>query len=126
MTGRTAVAAFILAVALGVGAATDASAKPPAPLFVDAREWTVTLSRATVPTGRVAIQLRNAGEDDHDLRLRRLDRRGRPTGRAKQVALTHPGAMTEAVVHLAQGRWRVWCTLDGHAAAGMRALLRAR
>lgn len=126
MTARAAVAAFVLGAVLVVGAVTDASARRAAPLFVDAREWSVTLSRATVPAGRVAIQLHNAGEDDHDLRLRRLDRRGRPAGRAKQVALTHPGAMTEAVVYLQQGRWRVWCTLDGHAAAGMRATLRAR
>lgn len=126
MTGRAAVAALVLVAVLVVGAVTDAPARPPAPLFVDAREWTVTLSRATVPAGRVAIQLRNAGEDDHDLRLRRLDRRGRPRGPARQIPLTHPGAMTEAVVYLAPGRWRVWCTLDGHAAAGMRALLRAR
>lgn len=126
MTARTIIAGVLLAAALIAGAATDAPARQPAPLFVDAREWSVTLSRATVPAGRVAIQLHNAGEDDHDLRLRRLNRRGRPAGRAKQVQLTHPGAMTEAVVHLSQGRWRVWCSLDGHAAAGMRATLRAR
>lgn len=126
MTARTVIAVVMLATALVAGAATDAPARQPAPLFVDAREWSVTLSRATVPAGRVAIQLHNAGEDDHDLRLRRLDRRGRPSGRARRVALTRPGAMTEAVVHLPQGRWRVWCSLDGHAAAGMRATLWAR
>jgi hypothetical protein len=126
MTRRTIVVALVLVTVLVTGATTDASARRPAPLFVDAREWSVTLSRATVPAGRVAIQLHNAGEDDHDLRLRRLDRRGRAAGRSRRVALTHPGAMTEAVVHLTRGRWRVWCTLDGHAAAGMRAMLQAR
>lgn len=126
MKPRVIIPIVVLAIVLAIGAATRAPAKGPAPLFVDAREWSVTLSRATVPSGRVAIQLQNAGEDDHDLRLRRLDRRGRPVGPTRAVPMTHPGTLTEATVHLTAGRWKLWCSLDGHAAAGMRATLRAR
>ncbi len=126
MTARAVIAAVVLCTVLLAGAATPSPGRTPAPLFVDAREWSVTLSRATVPAGRVAVQLHNAGEDDHDLRLRRLDRRGRAAGPTQAIAVTSPGAMTEAQLVLRQGRWRVWCTLDGHARAGMRATLRAR
>ncbi|MGK2937011.1 MAG: hypothetical protein ACSLFR_04290 [Solirubrobacteraceae bacterium] len=127
MTRRTLIAAVVLAGALMAAIVTPSrAATAAAPLFVDAREWSVTLSRATVPAGPVALQLHNAGEDDHDVRFRRLDRRGRPAGPTQQVAVTTPGAMTEARLYLRQGRWRVWCSLDGHARAGMRTTLRAR
>ncbi len=129
MTRRALAAAVVLAVVLVVGAATSspaATTRAAAPLFVDAREWSLSLSRATVPAGRVALQLHNAGEDDHDVWFRRLDRRGRPTGPTRKVDVTTPGAMTEDTLYLRQGRWRVWCSLDGHARAGMRATLRAR
>lgn len=127
MSARARVAAVVLAAVLLAGAATPSrAAAAPAPLFIDAREWSVTLSRASVPAGPVALQLHNAGEDDHDVRFRRLDRRGRPAGPTQQVPVTTPGAMTEARLTLRQGRWRVWCSLDGHARAGMRATLRAR
>lgn len=128
MTRRALAAAVVLAVVLVVGAATSspAATRTAAPLFVDAREWSLSLSRATVPAGRVALQLHNAGEDDHDVWFRRLDRRGRPAGPTRKVAVTTPGAMTEQTLYLRQGRWRVWCSLDGHARAGMRATLRAR
>lgn len=120
------VAAAVLAAALLAGAVTASEARAPSPLFVDAREWSLTMSRDTIRAGRVSLQLHNAGEDDHDLRFRRLDRKGRPTGRTKRVQVTHPGDMTELRLYLRQGRWRVWCSLDGHAKAGMRATLRAR
>lgn len=121
------IAAVVLAAVLVAAIATPSrAAAGAAPLFIDAREWTVALSRATVPAGPVALQLHNAGEDDHDVRFRRLDRRGRPAGPTQKVAVTTPGTMTEARLHLRQGRWRVWCSLDGHARAGMRATLRAR
>lgn len=131
MTTRVIVTVAVLAAALIAGAVTspaaDARAKrAAAPLFIDAREWSLSLSRATVPAGRVSLQLHNAGEDDHDVWFRRLDRRGRPTGPTRKVVVTTPGAMTEDSLYLAQGRWRVWCSLDGHARAGMRATLRAR
>lgn len=127
MTTRVRIALAVLAVVLVAAVVTPSrAAAGPAPLFIDAREWSVVLSRATVPAGPVSLQLHNAGEDDHDVRFRRLDRRGRPAGPTQKVAVTTPGAMTEARLYLRQGRWRVWCSLDGHARAGMRATLRAR
>lgn len=106
--------------------AAPAPARAPAPLLVDAQEWSLTLSRGEVPAGRVSVQFVNRGEDDHDLRFQRLDRRSRRTGPTQSLPVTLPGALSERVVRLAAGRWRLWCTLDGHAGRGMRATLRVR
>ncbi|MBJ7331544.1 MAG: hypothetical protein JHC95_16745 [Solirubrobacteraceae bacterium] len=121
MIARLVLAGFTAALFAAAPAAHAA-----APLFVDAREWSLTLSRATVPAGKVSIQLQNAGEDDHDLRLRRLDRKGRPTGATRSIGATHPGTLAEATFTLSQGRWKLWCSLSGHQAAGMKATLKAR
>jgi hypothetical protein len=110
--------------ALALTAATPAHGKAASPLFGDAREWTLTLSRDKIPAGKVSVQLQNAGEDDHDLRFQRLDRRGRRTGPTQSIPVTRPGELAEKVVTLRKGRWRLWCTLDGHAGRGMRATLR--
>jgi hypothetical protein len=101
-----------------------APANAPARLLVSADEYNLMLSRSSVVGGRAIVQLFNGGEDDHDLRLRRIGQRaGRPTAR---WAITRPSRLSELTLRLSPGRYRLWCSLPGHRALGMSAVLRVR
>jgi hypothetical protein len=93
----------------------------PARLGVAASEFHLVLSRASVKTGRVVIQLRNEGEDVHDLRLRRIG-----GTRTYSFPLTTPGSRSTLSLRLLPGRYRLWCSVADHAQLGMRAVLRVR
>ena len=97
------------------------AAPAPARLLVEGREFNLALSRGTVAAGPAIVQLANRGEDPHDLRLARIGGRGRG-----QVAETLPGEVGEWEGRLRRGRYRLFCTLEGHRRLGMRALLRVR
>jgi hypothetical protein len=114
-------AAAVLAPVVARGDAADAHGHAPARLLVDAREFNLALSRPSVRAGDAIVQLANRGEDPHDLRLVRIGGRGKG-----QIAQTLPGELGEWEGHLRRGRYRVYCTLPGHRAAGMRAVLRVR
>ena len=101
-------------------------AAPPARLGVRGFEWGLTLSRQNVKSGLVIVQLQNGGEDPHDLRIRRLDRRGRVTGRTLRIEETAPGEHRNLKARLRRGRYVMWCSLPGHRKAGMRAELNVR
>jgi hypothetical protein len=107
---------------------TPLPARPavPARLLVQGSEFRLALSRASLVPGRAVVQLANVGEDAHDLRLVRLDRRGHATGPVRRVPETQPGATAQWRGRLARGRWRLYCSLPGHARLGMRATLRVR
>jgi uncharacterized cupredoxin-like copper-binding protein len=81
---------------------------------VVAREFSLTLSRQAVGAGVVAIELSNHGEDPHDLRVERADS-------GFNFTLTKPGERTTRKLDLGPGTWKLYCTLDGHAALGMSA-----
>jgi hypothetical protein len=104
-------------------AAADLAAAQPAParLLVEAREFNLALSRGVAKAGDAIVQLANRGEDPHDLRLRRIGGHG-----GGKVAETLPGEVGEWEGRLRRGRYRLVCTLPGHRAAGMRAVLRVR
>jgi plastocyanin len=91
---------------------------PPARVQVVAEEFRYALSRRTIKAGHAIIELRNAGEDPHDLHLQRV-------GGTKVVAwpVTRPGAVFDREVTLAAGTYRLWCSVPSHAALGMRATL---
>jgi hypothetical protein len=106
-------------VAICAGAAPAAN---PSRLLVSEDEFHTVLSRAQIPRGRAIVQLLNRGEDDHDLRMRRITTRpGAPVAR---WPVTHPGEVSELSLRLSPGRYRLWCSLPGHRALGMRATLR--
>ena len=113
-------AAVALALAAAAAPALGA-ASAPARLFVSAREWSLISSRQTLPAGAARIQLFNAGEDAHDLRLRRIG-----GTRTLTIGETTPGRVTELRAVLRPGKWKLWCSLPGHAKAGMRATLTVR
>ena len=93
----------------------------PARLLVESREFNLVLSRPSIKAGGAIVQLVNRGEDPHDLRMKRIG--GRGTG---AIAETLPGEVGEWEGRLRRGRYRLWCTLEGHRAMGMRAVLRVR
>jgi hypothetical protein len=93
----------------------------PARVGVDATEFHLVLSRASVQAGPVVIELQNGGEDVHDLRLRRIGGNG-----TYVFPLTSPGARSTRRLRLLPGRYRLWCSVSDHAHLGMRAVLRVR
>ena len=110
-----------------VGAATlalaaPADAKPaPARLLVEAREFNLTLSRAKIKPGTAIVQMVNRGQDPHDLAIQRIG--GRRRGKIQKL---RPGALGSWDGRLRRGRYKLFCTIEGHRARGMRATLRVR
>ena len=95
---------------------------PPTPVGVGEREWRISLYRSHVPTGVVHLNTRNFGEDGHDLAVRNAD--GRVLGTLPELK---PGRNGTLVVRLRRpGRYRLFCSLEGHEARGMRAVLRVK
>ena len=98
---------------------------PPAlPGFVSvaAREFSLTLSRPLVGAGNVRIELRNVGEDPHNLVVS-------PEGSHSPLgsfSTLDPGLYERRTVALAPGRYQLWCSLEGHEALGMSVTLRVQ
>jgi hypothetical protein len=88
-------------------------------LGVTAREWSLVLSRTTLPAGPALVQLQNRGEDAHNLRIERLDGSATPL----DVPLAEAGEVQSGGGTLAAGSYKVYCALPGHDAAGMHARL---
>jgi hypothetical protein len=122
---RRAAAALALAgagVAAWIGPGTapaPAADSPPARLQVGAYEFRYSLSRLRLKQGRAIIQLVNYGEDDHNLRLRRVG-----SDYTHRLPRTAPGDMSELRARLRAGKFDLWCSLPSHADWGMRATLR--
>jgi hypothetical protein len=91
---------------------------PPAHVLVYADEFGFNLSRAVVPAGQVILQLKNIGEDDHDLRI--VGPNGTPRAATGTV---RPGGLAQFRVRLPQGRYTYACTVADHADRGMAGTL---
>jgi hypothetical protein len=94
------------------------AAPTPARIQVGADEFGYTLSRASIKAGPAIVQLANYGEDEHDLRLRRIG-----GIRTYEVGTVAPGRVGELETRFLPGRFRLWCSLADHRARGMRATL---
>ena len=94
----------------------------PARLQVSADEFSYSLSRQSIKAGPAIVQLVNYGEDEHDLALRRLA----AGARTFRIHTTRPGGVRDLELKVAPGRYRLWCSLPGHAARGMSATLVVR
>ena len=95
---------------------------PTARLGVVAREWSLVLSRTSLPAGSAVVELQNQGEDAHNLRIERLDGSGDRT----DVPLAESGEVQSVQATLAAGDYKIYCALPGHEAAGMRATFSVR
>ena len=69
--------------------------------------------------GSAIIELRNAGEDAHDLRMRRVG-----GTRVYAWPVTQSGGVVDEEVRLLPGRYLLWCSVADHRALGMQATLR--
>ena len=94
---------------------------PPARVQVVAQEFRYALSRQTIKAGWAVIELRNAGEDAHDLLMRRVG-----GNRVYVWPVTQSGAVADREVKLLPGTYRLYCGLANHRALGMRATLVVR
>ena len=86
-----------------------------------AREWSLTLSRPLVGAGDVTVELYNDGEDPHNLIVSPDDGSHEPLGAWPE---TLPGDYLRRSLTLPAGRYLLWCSLEGHEAAGMSVRLR--
>jgi plastocyanin len=116
------VAAAVVCSAAVATAPAQSIIRSPERLQVVAKEYELGPSRYTLRAGDSLIELVNSGEDDHDLALRR----SAPRARTIHVSVVRPGAIRRLAANLAPGRYTLWCTLPGHRAAGMQALLTVR
>lgn len=87
---------------------------PPARMLVNADEFFLNGSRRAGPSGLWRIQLRNNGEDVHDLAVRRPDGTAIAT-----IPLIFPDAVGAVRVRLRPGSYRLICTISDHEARGM-------
>jgi plastocyanin len=99
-----------------------ASSPPPSRLLVTGREYSLTLSRARINPGYAILQFLNAGEDAHDLVIKRFG-----STRTFGAGETAPGEVAQFDAHLARGQHYVlYCSLADHKALGMKAYLAVR
>ncbi|MFN8133361.1 MAG: hypothetical protein U0R70_17595 [Solirubrobacteraceae bacterium] len=125
---RAATAGALLAAAAGAAGTAAASTPgtaarlPSTAVGVGEREFRIALYRRVVPPGDVRLNLRNYGEDTHDLAV--LTARGTTVATSGEVKA---GARAALRVRLLRtGTYTVICTLSNHAARGMRTTLVVR
>jgi hypothetical protein len=90
----------------------------PARVLAFADEFRFSSSRGAVPAGRLRLQLKNIGEDDHDLRI--VGPRGTPRA---ATGVVRPGRVGQIRVRLPRGRYTLICTVADHEERGMRGTL---
>jgi hypothetical protein len=95
---------------------------PPRFVSVAAREFSLTLSRPLVGAGAVTVELRNNGEDPHNLVV---SPEGTHTPLATFTELD-PGLYERRAVSLEPGRYLLWCSLEFHEGLGMSTTLRVQ
>lgn len=95
---------------------------PALPAFVSvaAKEFSLTLSRPLVGAGDVRVELRNVGEDPHNLVV---SPEGAHTALAS-FSTVDPGLYERRTIALAPGRYQLWCSLESHETLGMSVTLR--
>ena len=80
---------------------------------VTAKEFKFTLSKTSVPHGKVTFKLTNKGKLPHDLAIG-----------GKKTKLIGAGKTAILTVTLTKGKSAYKCTVPGHAAAGMKGTLK--
>jgi plastocyanin len=85
---------------------------------VTAVEYKFTLSRTTVPAGKVILQFVNKGMDEHNLNVL-----GGEGELASSFANEQSGGISEQAVTFKAGSYMLFCSLPEHEAKGMKATL---
>ena len=106
-----------------VQAPPEAGSPEPAPpsvphVQVIAVEYGLTLSRSSVPAGKVVLELVNRGQDEHNLNAAPLE--GPLTA---SIANTASGAVVDETLEMRPGSYTLFCSLPDHEQKGMKATL---
>lgn len=100
----------------GSGAAPTKSATATAkgqPVSVVEKEFSISLTPATLPAGTYTFTVRNAGTFPHNLNIQ-------GPGVAQQSSATvSPGQSAALTVTLQKGSYELWCSVDSHKERGM-------
>lgn len=86
---------------------------------VSAVEYSYTLSRTSVPAGKVILQFVNDGQDEHNLQLTE----GEEGPLAGAFADTPSKGVGQLQLEMRSGVYTLFCSLHGHEAKGMKATL---
>jgi hypothetical protein len=83
-------------------------------MLVNADEFVFNGSRKAGPSGRWQIQIRNNGEDDHNLAIRK------PDGTViAQTPIVGPADLGTIKIRLRPARYTLFCGVSDHEARGM-------
>jgi plastocyanin len=101
----------------------EAGSPEPAPpsvphVQVTAVEYGLTLSRSSVPAGKVVLEFVNRGQDEHNLNAAPLE--GPLTA---SIANTASGAVVDETIEMRPGSYTLFCSLPEHEQKGMKATL---
>jgi plastocyanin len=86
---------------------------------VSAVEYSYTLSRTSVPAGKVILQFVNDGQDEHNLQIAE----GEEGPLAGSFADTPSKGVGQLQLEMRSGSYTLFCSLHGHEAKGMKATL---
>jgi plastocyanin len=86
---------------------------------VSAVEYSYTLSRTSVPAGKVILQFVNDGQDEHNLQISE----GEEGPLAGSFADTPSKGVGQLQLEMRSGSYTLFCSLHGHEAKGMKATL---
>jgi plastocyanin len=121
MRARLLITAVLCSAAAGLASAGEA-ATPSTAVGIGEREFSIAVYRRTVPPGEVRFNIRNFGEDAHNLVV--LGRTGRPLAQSAEI---RAGRRATLAVNLRRtGTYRLICTAADHTSRGMTAKLVVR
>lgn len=116
MAVSVALAALVLVTGALGSPSTQAATTTVAVTAGKPSEFKFTLSKKAVPTGTVVFRITNRGQIAHDFKIA-----------GKKTVKLAPGRTATLQVTIARaGRYTYLCTLPGHAAAGMKGVLRVK
>jgi uncharacterized cupredoxin-like copper-binding protein len=107
------VAVLVLLAVVAPAAARTHSVSTTTKVTVKMTEFKFVLSKKSVPHGKIIFKLVNKGKLAHDFAI--------GTKKSKHIA---PGKTGTLTVTLAKGKHSYKCTIDGHAKAGMKGVLK--
>jgi uncharacterized cupredoxin-like copper-binding protein len=107
---------------------------------VNERDFHITTTLAQVKPGDVTLRVHNGGPDEHELLVAPERRGGLPirsdgfTLNEEAIQSSEPGSITpqqpggteDLKLHLAPGRYILFCNMEGHFMGGMRTELVAK
>ncbi len=110
--GTAGLATGVLAATGAVGSGSSHAASKVSKVTVSASEFKFVFSKKSVPVGTVVFTVVNKGKISHDFKIG-----------GKQTPVLNPGQSAKLTVKFAKkGRYAYLCTIQGHAAAGMKGL----